>query len=134
MIPSRVALAGLGLVVLTGCSTGGTGEHATGVTQPAYVDRVWTSTDPSAAPGSLRVFVSDGTLLMTSCVEVYRLARWRQIRENQIEWEEDGRPIQATIANVNADRLHLRLQLVSEVREEAYEIAESPTVCPDLPR
>lgn len=80
------------------------------------------------------MFVSDGTLLMTSCVEVYRLARWRQIGQDQIEWDEDGSRIQAAIVDATDDRLHLRLQLVSEVRDEEYELARSPQVCPDLPR
>lgn len=56
---------------------------------PSFVGTIWISTDPSAAPGTLRIFLPDGTLLMDSCGETYRLARWQAIDERRIEWHED---------------------------------------------
>ena len=38
------------------------------------VGKVWVSTDPSASPGTFRIFLADGTLVMDSCGETYRLA------------------------------------------------------------
>ncbi len=133
MTSSQLCLLSLCVSVSAACSPPAITNEATN-NRLALVDRVWTSTDPAAAPGSLRVFVSDGTLVMTSCVEVYRLARWQQTAEDQIEWDEDGARIQASIVDATDDRLHLQLQLVSEARDEEYEIARSPRVCPDLPR
>jgi hypothetical protein len=98
------------------------------------VGRVWLSTDASAAPGTLRIFLADGTLVMDSCWETYRLARWRQIDDRRIEWTEDTARIEAQIIQLSRERLQLRLQLRGEVREETYRPAPVPTVCPDLPR
>src|SRR5688572_22814879 len=46
-------------------------------TQPEFVGKAWMSTDASAARGTLRLFLPDGTLVMDSCWETYRLARWQ---------------------------------------------------------
>jgi hypothetical protein len=101
---------------------------------PSFVGKLWTSTDPSAALGTVRAFLSDGTMVIDSCFETYRLARWRTLDEKRIEWSEDGARIEAEIARLTADELGLRLRLVSEVKEENYRLARAPFVCPDLPR
>src|SRR5262245_7195784 len=56
---------------------------------PLLVGKIWLSTDQTAAPGTLRVFLPDGTLVMTSCVETYRLARWTSMGAGRISWQED---------------------------------------------
>jgi hypothetical protein len=96
-----------------------------------FVGHIWISTDPSAAPGTLRIFLPDGTLVMDSCVETYRLARWRAIDDRRIEWQEDTARILAEIAQVTSDQLQLRLHLVSEIKEENYRLAPVPFLCPD---
>jgi hypothetical protein len=101
---------------------------------PELVGKVWMSTDTSAAPGTLRIFLPDGTLVMDSCWETYRLARWRAIDDRRIEWMEDTARIQAQIIELTDERLQLRLQLVGEVKEQTYRPAQVPTVCPDMPR
>lgn len=99
--------------------------------QPPFVGKTWLSTDPSAAPGTLRIFLTDGTLVMDSCGETYRLARWRTIGERRVEWQEDTARIEAEVTQVSPDQLQLRLQLVGELKEEHYRLAEVPFVCPD---
>ena len=99
--------------------------------QPPFVGKTWLSTDPSAAPGTLRIFLPDGTLVMDSCGETYRLARWRSIDERRVEWQEDTARIEAEVAQAGADQLQLRLHLVSETKEETYRLAPVPFVCPD---
>jgi hypothetical protein len=100
--------------------------------QPAFVGKVWLSTDPAAAPGTLRILLPDGTLVMDSCGEVYRLARWRAIDERRIEWQEDTARIEANVTQVGSDQLQLRLHLVGgEIKEENYRLASVPFVCPD---
>jgi hypothetical protein len=37
-------------------------------------------------------------------------------------------------AELTADRLRLRIQLRSEIKEESYRPAKVPSVCPDMPR
>jgi hypothetical protein len=98
------------------------------------VGKVWLSTDPSASPGTLRIFLPDGTLVMDSCFETYRLARWQALDNRRIEWHEDTARIEAEITSLSAERLQLRLRLVGESKEEAYRPAQIPFVCPDLPR
>ncbi|HEX2340799.1 MAG TPA: hypothetical protein VHI98_09995 [Vicinamibacterales bacterium] len=99
--------------------------------QPSFVGKVWMSTDPSAAPGTLRIFLPDGTLVMDSCGETYRLARWRAINERRIEWQEDTARIEAEVTQVSADQLQLRLHLVRALKDENYRLAQVPFVCPD---
>jgi hypothetical protein len=100
--------------------------------QPAFVGKIWNSTDSSAAPGTLRIFLSDGTLMMHSCVETYRLARWMSIDDRRIAWQEEGARIEAEIVRVTSDELQLRLRLASEVKDEHYRLAQVPYVCPDM--
>jgi hypothetical protein len=123
--------ATLPLVLLCACTTAPTG-HAP--RQPGFVGKVWVSTDASAAPGTFRIFLPDGTLVMDSCWETYRLAPWRTIDGRQIEWTEDTAHIVAEITQITGERLHLRLQLRGEVKEETYRAAQVPTVCPAMPR
>ena len=99
--------------------------------QPSFVGKAWLSTDPAAAPGTLRIFLPDGTLVMDSCGEVYRLARWRAIDERRIEWQEDTARIEADVTQVSSDQLQLRLHLKSEIKQENYRLAQVPFVCPD---
>ena len=101
---------------------------------PLLVDRIWVSTDPSAAKGTLRLFLHDGALLMSSCTETYRIAKWRPIDDRRIEWTEDAARIEAQITELTSERLRLRLQLKGEVIEHGYRPADVPTVCPDMPR
>jgi hypothetical protein len=87
---------------------------------------VWISTDASAPPGTLRVFLSDGTLLMGSCGETYRLSRWQAIDDRRIEWREDTARIEADIIELTAEHLHLRLRLVDGFKNEAHRLAPVP--------
>jgi hypothetical protein len=96
------------------------------------VDRVWIDTDPAAAKGTLRAFLSDGTLIMTSCTETYRLAPWRWVDGMTLVWEEDGRNIRGEV--VVAERREMVMVIDPEGMNQShhYEVAKSPVVCPDL--
>lgn len=96
-------------------------------------DRVWVRADATDLPGRMRVFLSDGTLLMDSCWEAYRLAEWRRTADT-IAWSEDGREIRALLLEESDTALAIRLQLVDGPHEERYRPAEVPFVCPDIPR
>jgi hypothetical protein len=98
-------------------------------------DRVWIDQSPEAAPGTLRAFLSDGTLVMTSCVETYRLAPWRWVSGARMVWEEDGQNIDAEVVVVSKESLGLTIALPDGTTEtHGYKAAQSPVVCPDLPR
>lgn len=97
-------------------------------------DRVWLDQSTGAAPGSLRAFLSDGTLVMTSCVETYRLAPWRWVSDARIVWEEDGQNVNAEVALVSDDTLALAVEIADGVTQtRTFKAAASPVVCPDLP-
>lgn len=97
-----------------------------------FVGRTWLSTDAGAAPGTLRIFLPDGTLLMDSCGETYRLVTWRSPRPGRIEWSEDGARVEAEVSEPRPRELRLRLRLRGgETRNERYRLATVPYVCPD---
>ena len=101
---------------------------------PSFVGKIWISTDSSAPRGTLRIFLPDGTLVIDSCGESYRLARWRALNERRIEWQEDTARIEAEVVRATEDDLQLRLHLVNELKDERYRLAEVPYVCPDTGR
>ncbi len=98
------------------------------------VGKVWISTDASAGPGTLRIFLPDGTLVMDSCWETYRLAHWQAVDHRRLEWQEDTTRIEAEIITLSGEQLQLRLRLAGEFKEETYRLARIPFVCPDVPR
>lgn len=99
------------------------------------LNTVWVrDQDDTASPGSMQIFLSDGTLVTDSCWETYRLSKWQQVSETSISWEEDGMTINADISSLTADELVLSLKLGSDVQEQRFVPATVPTVCPDMPR
>jgi hypothetical protein len=120
--------------LLCGCGAPPATDPPQATAGPAFVAKVWLSTDASAAPGTLRIFLPNGMLLMDSCGETYRLARWRAIDDRRIEWQEDAARIEAETIQNSASHLQLRLRLVDGFKEETYRVAEVPFVCPDMPR
>ena len=131
----RLILSGLISVFATRCTNPlGTPPESTTASrdgQPAFVGTVWISTDAATPPGTLRIFLPDGTMVMDSCGETYRLARWESIDRDRITWQEDGARIEAAIAQATPDALQLRLRLRNEVRQENYRPAHVPYVCAD---
>jgi hypothetical protein len=102
----------------------------------ALLNRVWVrqDADDAASPGTMQIFLADGTLVSDSCWETYRLSRWQQVSETEISWEEDGMTINADISTLSADELVLTLHLGSETVAQRFVPATVPTVCPDMPR
>lgn len=136
-IPRKVTVAGGLIACLLACSSriSSAAEMETlpalGQEQPAFVGKVWLSVAPAAAPNTIRIFLANGTLVMDSCGETYRLARWRSSGDGRIEWQEDGARIEAEVAQSNPEQLELRLRLTSEIKTETYRAAPIPFVCPD---
>lgn len=135
----------LGAIVASGCARpeqpaqpAANQDRLTAATanQVPWANTVWQVSAPTnRAPGSIYVFLADGTLLMTSCVETYRLASWRPIDARTITIEEDrATRYDGEIASGAEGGLHMRLKLVSETVELTLARAAVPTVCPDLPR
>jgi hypothetical protein len=137
----------LALIPLSGCqpgndTTGRPGETPAPITAPApepsapaFTGKVWVQAGSPDLPGPMRIFLADGTLVMDSCWETYRLAQWRAESERSLVIVEEGQEIPAEVVNASADELHLRLKLVGgEEKDEVYRPATVPYVCPDMPR
>lgn len=140
-------LAAVLLLAAWGCSTPEpTPSGNTGAAQPTtasvpstspalpFTDKVWVRSDSTELPGVMRAFLSDGTLVMDSCWETYRLAKWRALPDGAIAWKEDEAEIQARVVEASEATLVLRLALAGGETEERYRKADVPYVCPDMPR
>lgn len=102
--------------------------------EPELVNRVWQQTDSGDLPGVIRIFLSDGTLVMDSCWETHRLSHWQRVADDELSWSEDGMPVSAHIADLSAEALTLVLDLKGGAVEQHYAAAPVPSVCPDMPK
>jgi hypothetical protein len=138
MSPRAAAIAAL--VALAGCEAAPPRgpESAAPASAPAIADaltrHMWARTDPGAPPGDLRIFLADGTLLMDSCFETYRLVRWRMESDSALSWQEDIATLRAQVVAVDDSMLTLRVELVASSEEQHYVAASVPFTCPDMPR
>lgn len=99
-----------------------------------WMNRVWMRSDSTALPGIMRIFLADGTLVMDSCWETHRLARWHAISDTVLVWHEDTAPVEAHIGMAAEDEMRMLLVLVDDTLEEQYRAARVPYVCPDMVR
>lgn len=97
----------------------------------AFIGKVWVAAMPGAALGTILIFLPDGTLLMDSCFETFRLSKWGLAGEH-VRWVEDTIPVEAEVAVHGKDEL--RLKVVGRDEQQVYISASVPYVCPDLPR
>ena len=97
-------------------------------------DRVWMRSDSTGLPGVMRIFLSDSTLLMGSCWETYRIARWQLTSDSTLRWREDQADIGATIRSLTDKDLTLVVRLRSGNEEQHYSAEPAPYVCPDMKR
>ncbi len=99
------------------------------------VNKVWRVTSPDRAPGTFYAFLSNGTLIMTSCVETYRLATWLAETPTRLEITEDTTVrYSADVLMLDETRMSLRLNLRNEQVNLELATPQVPFVCPDLPR
>lgn len=103
--------------------------------------RIWQVADaPSKpAPGGIYVFLANGTLLETSCVETYRIATWSIDPKQPFvlrAFEDKQLAFTAVITQVTQDTLRLRQNLPrsNESRMLTLKAIEEELVCPDLRR
>lgn len=112
----------------------GVSESADADAGDGLTNRVWVRTAPADPAGTIRIFLSDGTLVQDSCWETHRLSSWTRSNASELEWKEDGVRIKARIAALTAERLTLVLALKGGAVTEDYAAADVPSVCPDLPK
>jgi hypothetical protein len=125
--PAVAGTLALALLLGAGCRCG---SGATGT----LTDRVWVRSDSTGLPGVMMIFLSDSTLLMDSCWETYRLARWRSESDGTLRWREDAAEIRASIHTLEDSALALVVSLRDGSEEQHYRAAAVPYVCPDMQR
>ena len=94
---------------------------------PPFVNKFWITTTPGMALGSMVLFLSDRTMLMTSCVETYRLTKW-DFSGDRMRWIEESIPIEAVFTMPRSNEL--RLAIAGQDRVQAYQLSQVPYVCP----
>jgi len=95
-----------------------------------FVGKVWVAAMPGSAHGSMLIFLANGTLVMDSCFEPYRLSQWGMAGDH-VRWLEDTIPIEAEVSVRFNSSLRLR---ISGQEERIYIAASVPYTCPDMPR
>ena len=106
------------LLVISGCSArepsqGGLTEAASSV-QPAsapvtFVNRVWVVAESDqVARGSLRVFLSDGTLVMASPHATPAFGSWRY-QDGRLTITEEGQQYKADVLALTRDTFRIRI-------------------------
>src|SRR5690349_15710365 len=61
----------------------------TGEDTNPLLNRVWSQPEAtSGLPGTMHIFLADGTMVSDSCWETYRLSKWQQVSETEMSWDE----------------------------------------------
>ena len=103
--------------------------------QVVLLNKVWRVTAPPGKPlGSMYVFLPDGTLLMTSCVETYRLAKWSANSDGTLTITEDAATTYRATYQAADRTAKLTFELKNERMSVDLRVADTPFVCPDLRR
>lgn len=130
------------LLVLAACSTPDTSREerapssdreqtaAAIAPAPTFVNRVWRVVESSGAePGALRVFLSDGTLVMASSTSRPSLGAWARDDEG-LTITEEGIDYPADILRLEDDAFHIRINGPGEPVVLEFERADRQGVGP----
>lgn len=103
--------------------------------------RIWrvTKAPSQTAPGSIYIYLPNGTLLETSCVETYRIATWTidKAAPRTLRVTEDGRLAYTdAIVQLTDTTLQLQRTLVANNEKQTLTLTavQKEFVCPDLPK
>lgn len=90
-----------------------------------FVNRVWVVAESKhVAPGSLRVFLTEGTLVMASPYGRPALGRW-QYEDESLTITEEGLEYDVEILELNEDTFRIRIHSPAEPVEIRFEPAEA---------
>jgi hypothetical protein len=92
----------------------------------AFLGKVWVSVSRTNDPGSIIIFLRDGSLLLDSCSKPFEVTRWG-IANGHIRWLEDVVPIEVKVADVGASTM--KLEEVGTNRPRYYVTASLPYTC-----
>ena len=111
MLLKRRLPAAIAIVLASACAdrTGSVEpRQAETIARPSFINKVWRISESSAvAPGTLYVFLSDGTLLITSDHSKPALGRW-QHAGGVLTMVEESIPYKVDILNLSAGEFRIR--------------------------
>ena len=118
-------------LILTGCSEQSAppepAPQAPAASSPGFINIVWkVSESPSVAPGTLYVFLSDGTLLVASPHGKPAVGTWRDAG-GILTMVEEGVPYQVDVLNVSHDEFRIRSHNPGKPAEITFVPAEKPS-------
>jgi len=135
MIKDRVGLLIVTAAIAASCTAKPPPAPAPPPQQLVLLNKVWRVTAPTGKPlGSMYLFLPDGTLLMTSCVETYRLAKWSANADGTLTITEDAATTYRATYQAADRTAKLTFALKNESMSVDLRVAETPFVCPDLRR
>jgi hypothetical protein len=105
----KAVRVGLWLLLGVGCRSGSESDSppAAPAAASSLTDRAWVRSDSTGLPGVMRIFLRDSTLVIDSCWETYRLARWQMEIDSALRWQEDASDIRATVRTLYEKELIL---------------------------
>ena len=94
---------------------------------PGFINIVWkVSESPSVAPGTLYVFLSDGTLVVASPHGKPALGTWRDVG-GILTMVEEGIPYQVDVLNLSHDQFRIRSHNPGRPADITFVPAEKPS-------
>ena len=132
-----VRTAAAALLLATGCSRpdavperpgSSAAEAVPAGSDPSFVNRVWAVAESKqVAKGDLRVFLSDGTLVLASAHATPALGTWRY-EEGQLSITEEGQEYPVEIIQLTDSTFRIRIHGPGEPVEIRFEPAAQPPV------
>lgn len=129
------------VLVAAGCSSGAPARDQAPppvaapavISPPTFVNRVWAVAESEqVARGDLRVFLSEGTLVMASEHGTPSLGRWRY-ENDRLTIVEEGIPYNVDILELGADVFRIRIHNPGEPVVIRFAPAETPAPSAVLP-
>ena len=102
------------LTAMLGCSTRHTPQEKPSAAPAAFTNRVWVVAESEqVARGDLRVFLSEGTLVMASPHATPALGTW-SYKDGQLMITEEGRPYSVDILELTRTTFRIRIHSPGE--------------------
>ena len=127
----------IALLCVAGCSSRDSSQEGSGraITEEvstaaaaSFVNRVWAVAESQqVAPGELRVFLSEGTLVMASPHGIPALGSWRY-RDGRLTITEEGLSYDVEILELSQNVFRIRIQGPGEPIDIRFEPAGQPAV------
>jgi heat shock protein HslJ len=135
MMHIGVRAAAAALLLLSGCSpapSGGTASAdtaaatAAAAAAPSFVNRVWTVAEsPQVASGDTRVFLADGTMVMTGPSSTPAFGKWR-VKDGSLSITEEGQEYPVDVVELTSDVFRIRIRGPGEPVDIRFTPAEQP--------